>query len=203
MSLENRSESYQDSKSRKRVCVACLWEKTAAVPHFGSLLPEFMEWCFRIRAWLGCFWIRKHLASVLWIQQHRGCLWVDGSQDSKCLSNPMFIPLSFGNTKRNTSIFSGKSSFTHSEFIGFCVVVLQSLNHVHIFVSPWTTAHQASLSFTVSLSLLKLISIESVMPSNHLILCWPLLLLLSIFPSIRVFSNESALHIRWPNQRQG
>jgi len=65
-------------------------------------------------------------------------------------------------------------------------------------MTPWTVAHWASLSFTVSHSLLKLMSIESVMPSNHLILCCPLLLLLSIFPSIRVFSNESALHIRWP-----
>ena len=65
-------------------------------------------------------------------------------------------------------------------------------------VTPWTAARQASLSFTISQSLLKLISIESVMPSNHLILCRPLLLLPSIFPSIRVFSNELALHIRRP-----
>ena len=63
---------------------------------------------------------------------------------------------------------------------------------------PWTAAHQASLSITNSLSLLKLMSTESVMPSNHLILCCPLLLQSSIFPSMRVFSNESALHIRWP-----
>ena len=65
-------------------------------------------------------------------------------------------------------------------------------------MTPWTAACQASLSFTISWSLLKLMSIESVMPSNHLILCCPLLLLPSIFPSIRVFSSESALHIRWP-----
>ena len=63
---------------------------------------------------------------------------------------------------------------------------------------PWTTAHQASLSITNSWSLLKLMSIESVMPSNHLILCHPILLSPSIFPSIRVFSNESVFHIRWP-----
>ena len=63
---------------------------------------------------------------------------------------------------------------------------------------PWTAAHQSSLSFTISQSLLKFMSIESVMPSNHLILCYPLLLLPSVFPSIRVFSNESALFIRWP-----
>ena len=76
---------------------------------------------------------------------------------------------------------------------------VQSLSHVWLFATPWTAAHQASLSITNSWSLLKLMSIESVMPSNHLILCHPLLLLPSIFPHIRVFSNESVLCIRWPN----
>ena len=75
---------------------------------------------------------------------------------------------------------------------------VQSLSHVQLFVTPWTAARQASLSITSSRSLPKPMSIESVMPSNHLILCHPLLLLSSIFPSIRVFSNDSALHIRWP-----
>ena len=75
---------------------------------------------------------------------------------------------------------------------------VQSLSCVPLFVTPWTGARQASLSITNSWSLLKLMSIESVMPSNHLILCCPLLYLPSIFPSIRVFSNESALHIKWP-----
>ena len=74
---------------------------------------------------------------------------------------------------------------------------VQSLSHVWLFVTPWTTARQASLSITNSWSPPKPMSIESVMPSNHLILCCPLLLP-SIFPSIRVFSDESALHIRWP-----
>ena len=77
-------------------------------------------------------------------------------------------------------------------------VVVQSLTCVQLFATPWTAAHQASLSITSSQSLLKFMSIESVMPSNHLIFCRPLLLPPSIFPSIRVFSNESALHIRWP-----
>ena len=72
-----------------------------------------------------------------------------------------------------------------------------SLSHVWLFATPWTTACQASLSITNSWSLLKLMSIESVMPSNHLILCHPILLLPSIFPSIRVFSNQSVLCIRW------
>ena len=76
--------------------------------------------------------------------------------------------------------------------------VVLSLSRVQLFVTLWTAARQASLSFTISQSLLKLMSVESVMPSNHLILCRPLLLLPSIFPSIRVFSNESVLHIRWP-----
>ena len=71
-------------------------------------------------------------------------------------------------------------------------------SRVQLFVTPWTAAHQASLSITNSQSLLKLMSISSVMPSNHLILCHPLLLLPSISPSIRVFSNESSLRIRWP-----
>ena len=75
---------------------------------------------------------------------------------------------------------------------------VQSLSHVWLFATPWTAACQASLSITNSRSLLKLTSIELVMPWNHLILCHPLLLLPSIFPSVRVFSNESALHIRWP-----
>ena len=69
---------------------------------------------------------------------------------------------------------------------------------LQLFVTPWTAAHQASLSITNSQSLLKLMSIKSVMPSNHLILCHPLLLLPSVFPSIRVFSKESVLCIRWP-----
>ena len=75
---------------------------------------------------------------------------------------------------------------------------VQSLSHVQLFATPWTTAHQSSLSITSSWSSLKLMSIESVMPSNYLILSCPLLLLPSIFPSIRVFSDELALCIRWP-----
>ena len=80
--------------------------------------------------------------------------------------------------------------------ISAIIVVVQSLSPVRLFATPWTAARQASLSFTISLNLLKLMSAESVMPSNHLILCRPLLLLPSIFPSNRVFSNESALRIK-------
>ena len=84
----------------------------------------------------------------------------------------------------------------YSRFIISCSV--QSLSRVQLFETPWAAACQASLSVTNSRSLLKLISIHSVLPSNHLILCRPLLFLPSVFPSIRVFSNESALGIRWP-----
>ena len=77
-------------------------------------------------------------------------------------------------------------------------VVVQSLSHVQLFASPGTAAHQASLSFTISWSLLRFMSVESMVPSNHLILSCPLRLLPPIFPSIRVFSNVLALHIRWP-----
>ena len=74
---------------------------------------------------------------------------------------------------------------------------VQLLTHVRLFVTPWTAARPASLSITNSQRLPKLMSIESVMPSNHFILCCPILLLPSIFPSIKIFSNESVLHIRW------
>ena len=77
-------------------------------------------------------------------------------------------------------------------------ISVQLLSPVRLLAIPWTVAHKASLSFTISWSLRKLMSIESVMPSNHLILFCPILLLPSIFPSIRVFSSESVLHIRWP-----
>ena len=84
------------------------------------------------------------------------------------------------------------------EALCWVAVVVQLLSRVRLFVTPWTAARQASLFFTISQSLLKLMSTESVVPSNHLILCHPLLLLPSIFLSIRAFSNESALRIRWP-----
>ena len=85
-----------------------------------------------------------------------------------------------------------------STLLTVITVAVQPFSHVWLFATPWTAACQASLSFTISWSLLKLMSIKLVMPSNHIILCHPLLLLPSIFPSIRVFSNESALCIRCP-----
>ena len=96
----------------------------------------------------------------------------------------------------------GKGDYAIAWTVGFLTsfvaVIVQSLSCGRLFVTPWTTTCQASLSFTISQSLLKLMSIESVMPSNHLILCHPVLLLSSAFPSIRVFSNELVLCIKWP-----
>ena len=94
--------------------------------------------------------------------------------------------------------FSTSASNDYSGLISFQLSSVQSLSCVRVFATPWTAAHQASLTITNSRSPPKHMSIESVMPSNQLILCHPLLLLPSVFPSIRVFSNELALHIRWP-----
>ena len=87
---------------------------------------------------------------------------------------------------------------SHSQLLILYIYSVQSLSRVQLFATPWTAAHQASLPINNSRKMLKLMSIESVIPSNHLILCHPLLLPPSIFPSIRVFSNELAPHIRWP-----
>ena len=88
--------------------------------------------------------------------------------------------------------------FWHSPLLLCLIIIVQLLSPVWLSVTPWTAARQASLSLTIALSLFKLMSIEWVMPCNYLILCLPLLLLPSVFPSIRVFSNKSALRIRWP-----
>ena len=96
------------------------------------------------------------------------------------------------------NLFSPNYLFHRSNFIFFQFSSLQSLSHVWLFVTPWTAACHASLSITNSQSLLKLMFIKSVMPSNHLILCRPLLLLPSVFPRMRVFSNELVLCIKWP-----
>ena len=97
--------------------------------------------------------------------------------------------------------FQDKSIYSNERNMSFMYIQfssVHSLSHVQLFVTPWTAAHQASLSLTNSWSLLKLISIKLVKPSNHFIICSSLLLLPSIFPSIRVFSNESVICIRWP-----
>ena len=95
-----------------------------------------------------------------------------------------------------SNVTNQKQNF--SFFLSAPLSSVQSLSHVQLFATPWTSARQASLSIISSWSLLKFMPIESVMPSSHLILCRPLLLQPSVFPSIRVFSNESVLRIRWP-----
>ena len=120
-------------------------------------------------------------------------LWYTGCFSSACaiLVSQLGIKLTFPKLQGGFSTIGppGKSSDIQK---------VQSLSRVRLFETPWIAARQASLSITNSQSLPKLMSIESVIPFNHLILCHPLLLLPSIFPSIRVFSNESVLHIRWP-----
>ena len=156
--------------------------------------------------------------AVLWTVKSRSPIWSGNSTlghapkrtDSRVSHTPVFIVASF--TTWRLSLGCGwpasHSILTWCKEDGRAPLSLFSgpaffrapllLSRVWLFVTPWTAACQTSLSFTTSWSLLTLSSIESVMPSNHLILCHPLLLLPSIFPSIRVFSNESAPLIRWP-----
>ena len=108
----------------------------------------------------------------------------------------VFLVLHSPTTTRACPIPSSCSFLTSTS--AFFIVVFQLLRHVQLFVTPWMAARQASLPFTISRNLHKFMSIESVMLSNHLILCRSLLLLLSIFPRIKVFSSELALHIMWP-----
>ena len=112
------------------------------------------------------------------------------------LPTPIFWPWEFHGLY---SPWGAKSWTRLGEYHIHSLSSVQLLSHVQLFVTPWTAALQASLSITSSQSLPKLMSIESVMPSNHLILCQPLLLQPSVFHRIRVFSDESFLHIRWPS----
>ena len=109
-----------------------------------------------------------------------------------------FTSLTLCKLTRNHLMFRENEKNCVIFFSKFQISLVLSLSQVQLFATPWTAAHQASLSITNSRSLPKLMSIESVMPSKHFILCHPLLLLPSIFPTIRVFSNESLLCIRWP-----
>ena len=113
-----------------------------------------------------------------------------GTNDRKCNDLPDGLNLRFNDMVLNIHLIS----FLFDVSVQFIIVS----HHVRLFETPWTAARRASLSITNSRSLLKLMSIKLVMRSNHLILCCPLILLPSIFPSIRVFSNESVLPIRWP-----
>ena len=126
----------------------------------------------------------------------------DHHQLAFCFSSPILFhlraPSGLWRSPPSTAEETGFGGSEQLPRVPQLIVVIESLSHVQLFATPWTAARQASLSFTVSQSLLAFMPIESVMPSNCLILCCPLLLLPSVFPSIRVFFNELALHIRWP-----
>ena len=123
-------------------------------------------------------------------------LWAVLSQKSSALSQGTFHSALLSST--SPGCWPLVMTLQRPSFPPPCFVVVQSLSCVQLFVTLWTTAHQAFLTFTISQSFLKLVSIELVMPFNHLILCHSLLLLPSILSSIQVFSRESALGIRWP-----
>ena len=132
---------------------------------------------FKLLNWLNCYYYCS------------SCCYVVFSLNAWIIILCYFLSL----LHRNCLHFSSENIRLVADFLFCCSVALWCL-----FATSWTAGHQASLSFTFSLSLLEFRSIELVMPSNHLILCCPLLLQPSIFPSIRVFANESALRIRWP-----
>ena len=136
-----------------------------------------------------------------WMSKHRVIIWSSHStptihaREIKHMPQKTFYSSITDNNVYSSSIHDSYKTEITQTFINSSA---QLLSHVQLFVTTWTAAHQASLSITISWSLPKLMSIELVMPSNHLILCCPLLLLPSIFPSIRVFSYESTLRMRWP-----
>ena len=146
----------------------------SAAPSACQVLPHISIWLFPFRSLFRHHFIKQGFHKLLYLEELAS-------------QNPLY------------PYFSHYFLHRKLEFYILCIFSsVQPLSHVWIFVTPWTAAGQASLSTPNSQSLLKLMSTESVMPSNHLILCYPLLLLPSIFPSIRVFSNELVLCIRWP-----
>ena len=115
---------------------------------------------------------------------------------------PLFCSLDLSNFPPKLYCLNSLSSIVRLEIkkrksLILLVIVVQLLSHVWLFATPWTTAHQASLSFSISQNLFQLMSVESTMPFNHLVLCYSFVFMPSVFPSIRIFSNESALCIRW------
>jgi len=155
---------------------------------FVCLISKEFKLSIWVKKWWVCLHRLLHLNSLSLVVRMSFYLSVQGGH----LSHWGFI--SFFQEDREEV----KVSFLYQQFL--VVVGVQSLSPVQLFATPWTAACQASLYFTISPSLLKLMSIELVIPSNHLILCHPLLLP-SIFPHIRVFSNELTFHIRWPKYR--
>ena len=138
-------------------------------------------------------WSRRDGGEMQWLERLKGHVGPQPGCQRQLDQSRERLPTVFLTLPCQSVMFQ---TFPH--FTGLFVVIVQSLSHVQLFATSWTAAHQVSLSFTISLRLLKLMSIELVMSSNHLTFCHPLLLLPSILPSIRVFSSESALCIRWP-----
>ena len=142
-------------------------------------------------------WIYNILNTIYWRDYFspHGVLLVPYQRFVDCIIIGLFLGFPFCSVGPYIQFYA---SIRLLEYYSFVISSVQSLSHVWLFATPWTAEQQTSLSFINSQSLLKLMLTESVMPSNHLILCHPLFLPSSIFPSIRVFSNESALRIRWP-----
>ena len=157
----------------------------------------------RFHPWVGKVPWRGHgnllQYSCLENPMDRGAWWASIYRVSQSLTQLKWL-----STHASPNILNNNQIFSFNKLMAFGasrvgkIFVFQSLSHVWLFATPWTAVHQAFLSFTIFQSLLKLMSFELVMTYNHLILCHPLLLLPSIFPRIRVLSNESALSIRWP-----
>ena len=172
---------------------AVLWSSTRNPP---VALPN--DWK-TIVSFPGTNWVLQNLNTQLWsnwparIWKLEGRWWFNPTD----MGNSSKEGIGYTKTSLNSSTCLEVAQ-TQKKHSNFQFSSVQSLSRVQLFETPWTAAHQASLSITNSQSPPKPMSIESVMPSRHLILCHPFLLLPSIFPSIRVFSNESALHIRWP-----
>ena len=169
----------QLANSRADICAPlCLIQNLHALPLL--FVTAFYRWKEGSREWLG------HNKTGMWI--------ADSSSGGESLAN---LALG-GEWERNFYYVQAIVLDWPESLFRFFLLLLFSPSRVRFFEIPWTAAHQASRSFTISQSLLKLTSIESVMSCNHLILCRSLLLLPSVFPSIRVFTSESVLCIRWP-----
>ena len=173
----------------------------AAIPFSrGSSQPRDQTWVSRTAGRLFTIWAT---GKPLFPCSHQNETW-DMLLISPChklsisLSKVLDINYNLFQSHKQVFLYSCIFRFKFPLVVPVVIAVVQSLNHVWLFVTPRTVAHQSSLFITISQSMLKLVSIKSVMPSNHLIFCHPLLLPPSIFPSIRVFSNEPALRIRWP-----
>ena len=175
-------------KIEKVVCQDCILS-----PCSLNLYPEYITWSVMLNdSQAGIKIARRNINKLRYADDTT--IMADSEEEVKNL----LMKVKEESKKAGLKLSIQKTILASVPITSWQISSVQSLSRVWLFVTPWTTARQASLSITNSQSLPKLMSIESMMPSNHLILCRPLLLLLSIYPSIRVFSNKSALCIRWP-----